>query len=89
MMVGMMLPSVAALIILRYAAVSRRQRRRGHAFAPTGVFAAGNLVAWTASSLAATASQCALEQAALLSPTMVGTNPYFGGTLLVAAGAYQ
>ncbi len=88
MMVGMMLPSAAPMILL-YAAVSRRQRGRGHALAPTGVFAAGYLVAWTAFSLAASALQWALEQAALLSPMMVGTSPYLGGALLVAAGVYQ
>jgi len=88
MMVGMMLPSAAPMILL-YAAVSRKQRGRGHALAPTGVFAAGYLVAWTAFSLAATALQWALEQAALLSPMMVSTSPYLGGALLVAAGVYQ
>jgi predicted metal-binding membrane protein len=88
MMVGMMLPSAAPMILL-YAAVSRRQRRRGHVFAPTGVFAVGYLVAWTALSLAATALQWALEQAALLSPMMVSSSPYLGGALLVAAGVYQ
>jgi predicted metal-binding membrane protein len=88
MMVAMMLPSAAPMILL-YAAVSRRQRGRGHVFAPTGVFLAGYLVAWTAFSLAATILQWALEQAALLSPMMVSASPYLGGTLLVAAGVYQ
>ena len=88
MMVGMMLPSAAPMILL-YATISRRQRGRGHVFAPTGVFAAGYLVAWTAFSLAATALQWALEQAALLSPMMVSTSPYLGGALLIAAGVYQ
>ncbi len=88
MMVGMMLPSAAPMILL-YAAVSRRQRRRGHVFTSTGVFAAGYVVAWTAFSLAETTAQWALEQAALLSPMMVGTSPYVGGALLVAAGVYQ
>ena len=88
MMVGMMLPSAAPMILL-YAAVSRKQRGRGHVFAPTGVFAAGYLVAWTVFSLAATALQWALEQAALLSPMMVGASPYLGGALLITAGVYQ
>ena len=88
MMVGMMLPSAAPMILL-YAAVSRRQRGRGHVFAPTGVFAVGYLVAWTAFSFATTALQWALEQAALLSPMIVSTSPYLGGALLVAAGVYQ
>jgi predicted metal-binding membrane protein len=88
MMVGMMLPSAAPMILL-YATVSRRQRGRGHVFAPTGVFAAGYLVAWTTFSLAATALQWAFEQAALLSPMMVSTSPYLGGALLAATGIYQ
>ena len=88
MMVGMMLPSAAPMILL-YAAVSRKQRGRGQVFAPTGAFAAGYLVAWTLFSLAATALQWALEQAALLSPTMVGASAWLGGGLLIAAGVYQ
>ncbi len=58
-------------------------------FAPTGAFAAGYLVAWTLFSLAATALQWALEQAALVSPMMVGASAWLGGGLLVAAGVYQ
>ncbi len=88
MMVGMMLPSAAPMILL-YAAVARKQRGRGRVFAPTGAFAAGYLVAWTLFSLAATALQWALEQAALLSPMMVGASAWLGGGLLIAAGVYQ
>jgi predicted metal-binding membrane protein len=88
MMVGMMLPSATPMILL-YAALNRRQRGRGYVFAPTGAFAAGYLVAWGAFSLAMTALQWALEQAALLSPVMVSTSPYLGGALLVVAGVYQ
>ena len=88
MMVGMMLPSAAPMILL-YATVSRRQRGRGHVFAPTGLFVAGYVVAWTGFSLAATVLQWAFEQAALLSPMMVATSPYLGGALLMAAGFYQ
>ncbi len=88
MMVGMMLPSATPMILL-YATVSRRQRGRGHVFAPTGLFVAGYVVAWTGFSLAATVLQWAFEQAALLSPIMVATSPYLGGALLMAAGFYQ
>jgi predicted metal-binding membrane protein len=88
MMVGMMLPSAAPMILL-YAAVRRRQLRRGHVFAATGVFAVGYLVAWTVFSLVATATQWVLEQASLLSPMMVSASPYLGGALLIAAGIYQ
>ncbi len=88
MMVGMMLPSAAPMILL-YAAVRRRQRRRGHVFAPTGVFVVGYLVAWTAFSLVATTMQWLLEQASLLTPMMIIASPYLGGALLIAAGIYQ
>lgn len=88
MMVGMMLPSAAPMILL-YAAVSRKQRDRGRVFAPTGAFAAGYLIVWTAFSLTATTLQWALEQAALLSPMMVSASPWLGGGLLIAAGLYQ
>ena len=88
MMVGMMLPSAAPMILL-YATVARKQRGRGQVFAPTGAVAAGYLVVWTLFSLAATALQWALEQAALLSPMMVSSSAWLGGGLLIAAGAYQ
>lgn len=88
MMLGMMLPGATPMILL-YAAVARRQRERGSVFAPTGAFAAGYLIVWTVFSLAATALQWALEQAALLSPMMVSASPWLGGGLLAAAGVYQ
>ena len=40
-------------------------------------------------SIAATAAQWGLEEAALLSPTMVATSPVLGALLLIAAGVYQ
>ena len=88
MMVGMMLPSAAPMILL-YAAVRRRQRKRGHVISTTSVFAVGYLVAWTAFSLVATTMQWVLEQASLLSPMMASVSPYLGGALLTAAGIYQ
>jgi len=69
--------------------VSRRQQERGHTFAPTVAFAGGYLIAWTFFSLIATALQWVFEQSALLSPMMVSTSPYLGGTLLLIAGVYQ
>ena len=88
MMVGMMLPSAAPMILL-YGLVARKQRSRGHLFAPVGAFVAGYLFVWTAFSLGATALQWGLEQAALLSPMMVSKSPLLGGGLLIAAGLYQ
>jgi predicted metal-binding membrane protein len=88
MMVAMMVPSAAPMILL-FAAIHRKQRERGRGFAPVSAFVAGYIAIWSAFSLAATLLQWGLEQAALLSPMMVGTSPMLGGGLLVVAGLYQ
>jgi predicted metal-binding membrane protein len=88
MMVAMMLPSAAPLLLI-HARVGRAGRERGESIAPTGVFAAGYLLAWTVFSLAATLQQWALERAALLSPKMVASTPYLGAAVLIGAGVYQ
>ncbi len=88
MMVGMMVPGAAPMILL-FAAVRRRQGEKGRTLAPTGAFLSGYIAVWTGFSLAATALQWALEQAALLSPMMVGTSPVLGGVVLIGAGVYQ
>src|SRR6516225_10879817 len=53
MMIGMMMPSVAPVVLL-YARVERHAISQGQAFAATGWFAAGYLLAWTLFSLLAT-----------------------------------
>jgi predicted metal-binding membrane protein len=88
MMVGMMLPSVAPMVLL-YARVARQAASRGAPFAATGWFVAGYLLAWTGFALAATTAQWGLERAALLSPAMASASAVFGGVLLLAAGVYQ
>ncbi|MFQ5763844.1 MAG: DUF2182 domain-containing protein [Rhodospirillales bacterium] len=88
MMVGMMLPSAAPMILL-FAGIARQSREPEQPFAPVGVFICGYVLVWTAFSIAATVLQWGLEQAALLSPSMVSASPYLGGGLLMAAGVYQ
>jgi predicted metal-binding membrane protein len=89
MMVGMMLPSVAP-VILTFATVNRNRRARGEPYVPAALFAAGYLLAWGGFSLAATLVQEGLERAALLSPMDMTTNSQlFGGILFLAAGLYQ
>ena len=88
MMVAMMVPGAAPMILL-FAAIRRKQQERGHPFAPVSAFGAGYVAVWSVFSLAATLLQWGLEQAALLSPMMVGTSPILGGALLVVAGLYQ
>ena len=89
MMVGMMLPSVAP-VILTFATVNRNRRARGEPYVPSALFTAGYLLAWGGFSLAATLAQEALERAALLSPMDMTTNSrLLGGLLFLAAGLYQ
>jgi predicted metal-binding membrane protein len=88
MMVGMMLPSVAPMVLI-HAGVARKALGQGKPFASTGWFAAGYLLAWAGFALVATAAQMGLEQAALLSPMTMATGERLGGVVLVLAGLYQ
>jgi predicted metal-binding membrane protein len=88
MMAAMMLPSAAPVLLL-FATVNRRQRASRRPFIPTGIFAAGYLVAWGGFSALATGLQWKLEQRGLLSPMMVTTSYWLGGTVLLAAGVWQ
>ena len=56
---------------------------------PTAVFLAGYLAAWLGFSVIATGLQWALEQLGLMSPMMMTTSAWLGGTILIAAGAWQ
>ncbi len=88
MMAAMMLPSAAPILLL-FARINRKEKSAGRPFIPTGIFAAGYLVAWAAFSALATGLQWALEQLGLLSPMMATTSYWLGGTILLAAGAWQ
>lgn len=88
MMAAMMLPSAAPLLLL-FARVNRKEKSAGRPFIPTGIFAAGYLVAWGGFSILATGFQWALERLGLLSPMMVTTDYWLGGTILLGAGVWQ
>lgn len=88
MMLGMMLPSATAGVLL-YARVARSDARSGSPVVRTYLFAAGYLLAWTAFSAAATALQAALASSGLLTPMMESGNARFSAAILVAAGIYQ
>ena len=88
MMAGMMLPSVAPVILL-YVLVGRQAEALQKPLAATGWFAGGYLLAWTGFSLLATLLQAALNQAALLTPELASTNDILGGVILIVAGLYQ
>jgi predicted metal-binding membrane protein len=92
MMIAMMAPSAAPTILL-YANVHREalaQGRLQERSTPTGAFAAGYLSVWLAFALAATALHWALEQAGLVSATMMGSQSrWLSSAVLIAAGVYQ
>ncbi|HKQ44240.1 MAG TPA: DUF2182 domain-containing protein [Rhizomicrobium sp.] len=88
MMAGMMLPSVAPVILL-YAQVGRQAQAQHKPFAATGWFVGGYLSAWAGFALLAALLQAALTEAALLTPQMASANDILGGLILIAAGAYQ
>jgi predicted metal-binding membrane protein len=88
MMVGMMLPSVAPMVLL-YARVGRSALEHGKPFAATSWFAAGYVLSWTGFALLATGAQWGLEQAAVLSPATMTIGHTLGGVILIAVGAYQ
>ena len=87
MMVAMMVPGAAPMILI-FARMDRT-RGTGRPFAATTLFALGYVLVWAGFSMAATAMQWGLQNAALLSPMMVATGTILGGILFVAAGVYQ
>ncbi len=88
MMVGMMIPAAAPMILL-FAAINRKERERGRAYVPTGLFALAYAFVWAGFSLAAVLAQWGLQTAGLLSPAMASTSAWLGGLVLIAAGLYQ
>jgi predicted metal-binding membrane protein len=88
MMAAMMLPSAAPILLL-FARINRKEKAVGRPFIPTGIFAAGYLVAWGSFSAFATGLQWALQQAGVLSPMMATTSYSLGGAILLAAGMWQ
>jgi predicted metal-binding membrane protein len=88
MMVAMMLPS-AVPTILTFAAVNRKRREQERPFVPTFTFMLGYLAIWTAFSGVAALAQWTFHSLTLLSPKMVATSAWLGGSLLIAAGVFQ
>jgi len=88
MMIGMMLPSAAPVVFI-YASADRSNVESEGVPARAFAFAAGYLAVWMIFSLIATALQLGLTKASLLSPMMELRSRWFGGGLLLIAGAYQ
>jgi predicted metal-binding membrane protein len=88
MMIAMMAPTATPMTLV-YAAIARKAAAQRNPIAPTFVFVAGYLTAWSLFAVLATLTQRGLDQAALLSPAMVSNSSVLGGGLLIAAGIYE
>lgn len=87
MMVGMMLPSAAALALLVLGVYRRRDDR--HTRLNSLLFLGGYLLVWTLFSLAAASGQIALHRAALLSADMAARSGLLTAAILIITGVYQ
>jgi predicted metal-binding membrane protein len=87
MMVGMM-SATAAPVLLLFAGARSDRAERGVSL-PVLMFGLGYITVWAGFSVCAALTQWALHQAALLSPAMSASSPYFAGAILIAAGVYQ
>jgi len=88
MMTGMMMPSVAPMILV-YARIGRQAAGEARPLAASAWFTVGYLLSWIAFSLVATSAQWALERAALLTPMMESASHFLGAMILIVAGLYQ
>jgi len=87
MMVAMMLPSASPMILL-FITIARTRAAAG-GFTHLGLFVAGYLLVWGGFSVAATAGQWALREAALLSEPAMKVAPRVGAAVLLVSGVYQ
>ncbi len=87
MMVGMMLPSASATILL-FAAIERKRQKAGP-YGRTAFFVSGYFLVWGAFSIVAAAAQTALSHAGMLSANMAVTSAVIGGVVFVLAGLYE
>lgn len=88
MMAAMMLPSAAPMVLL-YAKVASGSSRRGRAFAPTWVFVAGYLAAWTVYGLVAFGVYRGIVAADIGFLAWDRQGPIVAGGAIAAAGAFE
>lgn len=88
MMVAMMLPSATPAIML-FANVCRQRSAHSRPTANVATFVGGYLLVWFAFSVGATLINWILHTQGFLTFKMGHTNNIIGGTLLIAAGAFQ
>lgn len=88
MMSGMMIPSVAPMV-LAHAGIVRRRAGRGAPYIPSALFLAGYLISWSLFSFVATGAQWVLYHSHLLDGRSLSIGPWAGAVVLVSAGAFQ
>jgi predicted metal-binding membrane protein len=88
MMAGMMIPSVAPMVIA-HAGIMRRRAPTQAPFVWSGLFLTGYLLAWSGFSAVAAGAQWALYRVALLDGHSLSIGPWAGAAVLLAAGVFQ
>jgi predicted metal-binding membrane protein len=88
MMIGMMLPSAAAMILL-FGNVQRRQLATEHPRLRVALFTAGYLAIWAAFSALVAAAQLAFAGRELLTAMDLRVTTWLGAVLVALAGIYQ
>ena len=88
MMIAMMLPSASPMVLL-FAAIARKRNPQSRFQAGTAAFVFGYLAIWAFFSACAALVHWELEMSGLLTPMMMPTSAFLGGTLLLATGLYQ
>lgn len=88
MMFAMMLPSVTPTVMI-FERVREKRELTGRAFAPTGAFVSGYLIAWVGFSLLATIFNWWLHSSGSMTSMMGKAAPVAGGVLLILAGLFQ
>jgi predicted metal-binding membrane protein len=88
MMAGMMIPTVAPMVLV-HAAIVRRSDAPVGPWRSSGLFLAGYLLTWSAFSAAAAGVQTLLYRTALLDGRSLAVGPWAGAAVLLAAGVFQ
>lgn len=88
MMVGMMVPS-ASPMVLAFAGWTRRDANEGGRVTRVAAFVCGYVLVWSFFSVFAATVQVVLDRVDVLSAMGVISRPVVGGSVLVAAGAFQ
>lgn len=88
MMAGMMVPSVAPMV-LAYAGIARRRARQGTPVVPASLFLGGYVIAWSVFAFVAAFVQWGLYHLHWLDGKTLSIGPWAGALVLCVAGAFQ